>query len=345
MPSSTSNSSSRLSGNLALRSWILGLLVVISCELVLRGLGYHSGLHDSMAFWSEQRERVTQSGGNAVVLLGASRMQRGIVPEALAPFFPGKPIVMLAVDGRPPMASLADLAEDPLFHGTVICDLDVHRMLMNSWNLHAQSPYVDYYRNQWSLFDWIKLQGILAVQQRVVLFHSRFSIRSLVSPYQENRFRAHLVLRRDRFEEAHYRWMTPPLRETAIELAYSHYKSFYENEPLPSPEEMDKPFKYTEAILEKLRAKGCRVILLRLPTSGKVWALDQQFFPKEKYWDRFARQTQAETVHFMDFPSLRHFECPEGSHLEYQDAIAFTKALGTLLENPYLYRTVSEKRP
>ena len=332
MLSSISNSRSRIAGNLMLHSWGLGVLLLVGCEFVLRGSGFTPALHDSMALWAEQRALASQSDGNTVVLLGASRMERDIVPEELAVLLPGKKVVMLAIDGRPPMATLEDLAADPRFRGTIVCDLDVHRMVPSSWNFNAQGPYVEYYRKDWSVWNRLILSLEVAAQENLVLFHHRFAIKNLFAPYQEELFRTHLVLRRNRFEEAHYNRLTPDLRRIAIEMAYDHYKSFYVNNPFPSPSAMQMHYSHIEVLVERLLKKGCHIVFLRLPTSGKIWELDQQYLPKELYWDQFARQTKAKTIHFKDYESLKDYDCPEGSHLDYKEAIAFTRALGMILK-------------
>jgi len=94
---------------------------------------------------------------------------------------------------------------------------------------------------------------------------------------------------------------------------------------------MDAIYARIESSVERYQRRGCRVVLVCLPCSGEVWAAEEQYTPKELYWDRFARGTAAETIHFRDHPSLSHFECPDGSHLDFADAGRFTRALAEIL--------------
>ena len=54
-------------------------------------------------------------------------------------------------------------------------------------------------------------------------------------------------------------------------------------------------------------------------------------FPREKYWDRLLAETQCPGIHFMDYPAIAHFDCPEFSHLQLKDAVTFTKEFVKIL--------------
>ena len=115
------------------------------------------------------------------------------------------------------------------------------------------------------------------------------------------------------------------------ERRYERDRMHLEKAVLPSPLAMNEQYLRVEVAVRKMILKGCRIVFIRLPTTGKIWELDEQFLPKELYWDRFAQQTAAETFHFKDHASLSGFECPDGSHLDYSDAIRFTRAFAELL--------------
>jgi len=90
--------------------------------------------------------------------------------------------------------------------------------------------------------------------------------------------------------------------------------------------------KYIVPLSEKMVSKNGAVIYLRLPESGEHWDLSAEIYPKEIYWDEFAKRCGAESIHFVDYPELSKFECPEGSHLDYEDAKEFTKNLAGIVK-------------
>jgi hypothetical protein len=70
------------------------------------------------------------------------------------------------------------------------------------------------------------------------------------------------------------------------------------------------------------------VVFVRYITTGEHYELDEKYYPKSKYWDQFAKKTEAVTIHFKDVPELSNFECPDTSHLDFRDAPRFTVSLG-----------------
>ena len=83
----------------------------------------------------------------------------------------------------------------------------------------------------------------------------------------------------------------------------------------------------TELFVRKIQGRGGRVVFLHMPISGRLLERDRLCAPKKYYWDQFARQSSAICIHFEDVESLRHFECPDDSHLDQRDDPRFTNAL------------------
>ena len=81
----------------------------------------------------------------------------------------------------------------------------------------------------------------------------------------------------------------------------------------------------------KLESQGGRVVFVHLPHDGPVKMLEDQIYPRERYWDRLAARFAGAAIHYEDYPSLRSFTCPDGSHLDLRDAPAFTRALAKIV--------------
>lgn len=332
VPSSISSSNDRLPPTHAVRRWSLGLccFVLILCciEVGARKSGYGPVLKDTKELWSEHRARIPEAGENSIVLLGASRMQLDLVPEVLSSYYPDEEVVMLAVDGSPPMAMLESLSNDVEFTGTVICSLFITALLPRSWD--AQKSHVEFYENEWSARPGLS-QGIGSyVAQHLALHNDGLSYARLLGWLSGVNYYNYLKLTYSRHKQANYTIMGEYLAEHA-RIRYERTKESYEEAPNPPLKEMDDQYLRVELAVGKMMRRGCRVVFVRLPTSGKIWDLDQRHWPRRLYWDRFAQQTIAETYHFEDYLSLSGFECPDGSHLDYADAIRFTHAFAALL--------------
>jgi hypothetical protein len=81
------------------------------------------------------------------------------------------------------------------------------------------------------------------------------------------------------------------------------------------------------AAVGKIRARGGKVVFVRLPYSGGLKALEDRTTPRTQTWEPLLKQTAAPGIHYQDFPDLAGFTCPEWSHLSAGDSVEFTKRL------------------
>ncbi len=332
MPSSISNSNDRLPTMLVGRVWLAALLVFATSlgaiEVFARARGYDPMVRDTKELWCYHRERASRAGDNALVLIGASRMQNGIVPEELAVQFPKKEVAMLALSGHDTRAILENLAADETFTGTVICSTTA-LWLEGEYFWQTLTPYIDFYEREWSIESRLSTRVHLRLQDRLSLLHEGFSFEAIQDRLSGKPYQNFTHSRASRFREVHWSKTDDIMKKKA--RANSIYRDTFEASPFPRPDEMLEHYASVERFVRQLQAKGCRVIFVRLPSSGQVWELEQQYTPKALYWDRFAQLTKAETYHFKDYPTLQGFECSDNTHLDYADAVLFTRAFADLL--------------
>jgi hypothetical protein len=86
-------------------------------------------------------------------------------------------------------------------------------------------------------------------------------------------------------------------------------------------------FRDTIAAVEKLRARGGKIVFVRFPVAGGLKALEDQTTPRGQTWDRLIKATGAPGIYYEDFPELSGFNCPEWSHLSAGDSVEFSKRL------------------
>jgi len=92
-------------------------------------------------------------------------------------------------------------------------------------------------------------------------------------------------------------------------------------------------FNSVKAAVDKIKARGGDVLFVRTPSSSAYLQGETMGFPRDKYWNRLLDVTKSPGIHFLDYPAIAHFECPELSHLSRPDAIIFTKHFIEILEN------------
>jgi hypothetical protein len=331
VPSSISSSSSRAPAGPWLLTWALALAMaagmVYKLEMHVRAKGYKASVRDNPTLWAYHRGRVSDSSARTVALLGASRMQLGFSTRQFRQEFPGYKLAMLAIDGTAPVGSLRDLAADPDFRGIAIVSMTAPAFREKQWN--HQDEYINYYHD--GVPPGLYLNRFLEtlVEQRLVL-RSAGGMRALSMLITHHRWpRAiYLTTWADRSRSAHYRLVNIKARR---KHRIERLRAQSAKDTRPDPEAwLDQAVK-VEPFVEAIRARGGHVVFVRFPTSDEHLEHTERIYPKAEFWDRFAARTRATTVHFLDYPQLSGFDCPDTSHLDMRDAPAFTSALAEIL--------------
>ena len=308
---STSSSNDRLPDGSWARIWVLALALLIAGlaarEIVLRTQGHVASVRDSARLWVQARAQVRMDDPNEVVLIGSSRIHLAIDLDVFEREF-GHRAVQLAAGGSFADPVLKDLA-DSGFAGTVIYSMTPYRFrITNDGTTGRQANYVRAYQTRH--FD----AGIEQTLRNLV----EGSLVSLPSP--------------DYIQTLPTRQRRADYQRTDLEEARAHrWRNTNRKASLPPWDAIQQELDRMERWIEQIQSRGGRVVIIRLPSSGRILDFERTQFPREQYWDRMAAQTQAIAINFDDEPLLRGFECPEGSHLDFRDAERFTQALARVL--------------
>lgn len=331
MPSSISNSSSRAPAGPWLLTWVLALVVaagvVYKLEMDVRAKGYKASVRDNPTLWAQHRGWVSDGSARTVALLGASRMQLGFSTRQFRQEFPGYKVVMLAIDGTAPVGSLRDLAADPDFRGVAIVSMTAASFRQIQWD--RQDEYIEYYHQ--GVPPGLYLNRFLEtlVEQRLVL-RTAGGMRAIGSFITHHRWPRPIYLTTwaDRSRSADYRLVNiEARRKQRIERIRQSGRKARK----PDPDAWLDEARRVEPFVDAIHARGGHVVFVRFPTSDEHLEHSETLYPKAEFWDRFAATTRATTVHFLDYPQLSGFECPDTSHLDMRDAPAFTSALAEIL--------------
>ena len=307
---------------------ILFVAILTALEVIGRELGHRAMVVDRPALWSLERERLSESGSQTLVFLGASRMQQDIATDVLRRRLPGWAVVQLAVNGRYPVATLVDLAEDEEFTGVVV--MAASGLGLAPDRMDDQRTLLDHYHRRWSPSVKFDRQIRTAIETNLVLINPytrywRSLMRSLESrplptPYYK-------VLQPDRSRPVHFDEVDV---EEKKEKRLRSAVFYYELTPRLGPEGWLENVRRLEPAVAAIRERGGQVVFLRMPTSGRHWELDEEHYPRAEYWDRFAASTSAPAIHFRDVPGM-DVECPDTSHLGVAESKQFTEALASEL--------------
>jgi len=242
-------------------------------------------------------------------------------------------IINLGLDGSCASSILEDLAVDETFNGIILCDIMSQCIMFGDYEELNVQDFSRYYHRMFSLDR--KLNRIIAswVQENLVLIDPYLSFvrisGSIAFRHEFPRPKYWRILK-DRTEMVDYKLReSEDLRIRNLKRARQHYEKL---EEFMSDERFSKKLNLIKKSVDKINNRGGRVVFLRFPVSGSHWELDEMFFPRNRYWDRFAKTVNAKTIHFKDFPELETFEFPDTSHLDFRDTPGFTKILVSVLK-------------
>jgi hypothetical protein len=333
VPSSISNSDASVPTDHLWGGWLLAVVLALallaSMEFFWRGRGHEPSVVDDQDLWSDWRETATAAGPSALVLLGDSRTNLGFHPRAFNEKYPAYRVANLAVNGKDPVAALDDLAKDPDFKGVVVCQ--VSEITMLSGRQTDVGDWVRYYRQDWGPVRKAKSRVNTFLQSRLVSINPYFGVQRLLNNFWHRTLpqQRYIITRPDRTNRADYtKTNVKQHLDSRIEQINESGRSL-----APTAEgEWAVVTREVRAMVETLQARGATVVFVRYPTSGEFRTLEDKYFPREKFWNVFVEAVKAPAIHFEDVPAMSGFTCPDGVHLDYRDADAFTLALGGELE-------------
>ncbi|HQW82178.1 MAG: hypothetical protein IPF83_13530 [Rhodanobacteraceae bacterium] len=303
---------------------IVAASVLFTVERHWRGRGYTPIIVDAPDLWSLQRAKAT-SAPNAIVFLGASRTLYAIDRDTVRSRLPQYEPVMLAMDGRYPLATLRDLAADANFRGTVICDIDGAGFAAPS--LDMQKPEVDFYRHEFSPSRAAHRLMLNHWQLDAVIARSDFSmLRSAVRWWSDEGAPFHPYQWLDRRRFGHIDFERGDKESQKRELA-RNLERFGGHLPRIPFAEWWPQVEAANGWVRTIQSRGGDVIFYASPTSGQRRWAEEDWFPRNEYWDRMVAATTAKTLFALDVPTLRDFPLPDDSHVDYRQKPAYTHAL------------------
>lgn len=335
MHSSISNSDARRPEMNYRRLWLLTAAIVFvlvgGAEALLRTWGVSPSLVDDMRLWEYTRNGMLSGEASAkqVIFMGTSRVNLGIDPDVFEKET-GCGVLKLGIDGTEVWPLLKDIAENTDFRGTIFYDFRADAC-SHSASAELAKKYVREYYNDFSnsgKYEKIFNKEIaMLIQGNLAIVHTDPNDLNKVFLPQKARSDNYVVVGRGRAVKAYYRTM---LTDKAI--AKSRKKRIKEAEKLHSQGPLAYPqwqerMKDIARWTELIQNRGGHVVLVRFPTSGEYWVMDAKVYPREKYWDKIGGLTGATTIHFKDIPGFENIDCPDASHLNYDDAEKFTEYL------------------
>ena len=321
-----------------LLTWVFAAAITVggwlAFETYWRGQGYAPTVMDSFDLWSQHRARAVKSAPPLrIALLGASRIQYGLSPAAFRDETHTMGLnvdpIMLAVNGHYPLAALRDLAEDQRFVGIALIGIDSRGMDRRVWNM--QQKYVEQYHHDWSPSREVHRRLLSRVQAYALAARPDFAFVTLTKRYLDSQgppYKEYVTFELDRSGGTDYRKSDLPAIHSA---RVAELKNYYSVNTSPTPDVWLAEMREVVSWVEKINARGGKVVFYREPVSGDHIKLDEENFPRMLYWDKLAAIMPALMVDFRDYPEL-NIDTPDTSHIDIKDIDRHTRALVQVLK-------------
>jgi hypothetical protein len=323
---------------------IVAIFVAVAAwEVYCRSLGYEPTLNDTSDLWAEARRHVAPE---SIVTIGDSRAWFDLDLDELEHGL-GKRPIQLALAGSCAYPVLEDLAKDEHFHGTIVCSVvpilffappgspPYDRGQKAVQRFHGQT-LAQRISHELSIplelsFAFLKQDDLTleALLKEIPIPNRPYA---LIPPRLPPYF---CSIDRDRRARMVERCAQPGRLQDRVKTGW---RALFTPPPPPSYAPVDafmaqmqqaiqQRYVDTKTRIDTLRARGTKIVFVRLPVSGELKKLEDQRTPRVRTWDPLIQQTGVPGIYFEDFPELASFQCPEWSHLSAGDSVEFTKRL------------------
>jgi hypothetical protein len=326
---STSNSNERIPEAPWAKIWSVAIVTIVFSVLIwniswsLRGA--YPAPKDTPQFWQQHRNVIKPNDKNVHILIGSSRILAGIDQDVFREELNVSP-VQLGVNGLSSYSTLEHFANDVNFRGTIIAEIselgfskeEYKERGLNLWTNFNERKY------SWSAYIYHKQHFFSYVIATPNLGETIPEM--LRNTFSSDGLKRNVNMQSDR-STPYYRKFIDKGRNLSIKKRNIREIQDLETDDQNYQEIFLESINKMEEFVIKINARGGKVIFVKFPISGELKIEDKKAFPREKFWNVFARQTAARTINFEDYPSLAKFTCIDGSHLAAEDMTEFTKNL------------------
>lgn len=353
-------------GRIALIVLLVATAATAAWEMYWRSRGYEISYDGTDSSWAEFRAQAQHAGPEYTIIAGSSRALFDIDLPTWRAENGDKPVIQLAKEGSAPLPIVRDLIEHTDFAGTLVVsvapglfffknsmhDNDAERLVkhyhnwspaqkMEHWaNLLMEPTFAFVEKGELNLGNLLQ-EMELPNRPAYLAGYDRVPKLSNDTRERQARMWSRVVTDTAYAQRVQGIWMgfsarTGPLMRPADYASKKAVALAGKFQPLPpplqvSPAERDSFFMEIKSWADKLRARGGKMIFIRPPSTGMLYQLEEQHFPRKDTWDALLEKTGVPGIHFEDHPELQGFELPEWSHLRAEHAPPFTKALVKLV--------------
>jgi hypothetical protein len=325
-------------GRILLGTVLLLALLVGGWEWHWRQYGVRPSISNTFGLWAIQRRRIDAGEGDATVLLGASRMYFDLQLPVWQRLDGRRPI-QLSFEGTSPLAAVEDLAADRKFTGRLLIGV-APDLFFSGFQYRAGA--IRYTRKEspsQRIGQWLSMNFI---EPYLAFDDPDYALQTVLArqPWPQRPGKVWFLnvrkLSETEADRNTHLWSKvatdPQYRDLARRIWLQDFQPAPDD---PTPQEAARTAKEQIERMAKavatLRARGVKVLFVRIPSAGPYLAFENRQFPRAATWDKLLAASGAPGIHFEDYPQLQGYYLPEWSHMTRSEGERFTAALYAII--------------
>lgn len=315
---------------------VLSVLGLVAMEMTWAHFGLYTSLVNDEPLWQYELDRMrraaTSQGGydDSLMLIGSSRIQNGVDPAILEQRL-GVEVYNLSISGTSSLDLIEYIADDTDYDGLVVVEFwPLHHLIQDMKDGSKARRYTEYEQNA-AFISPIEFQLDRVLHENFRIFHPGLNsielffhalykreIRYPADNYSINRYGP---LDYDRQSQA---WLKSNIKKYADRAASRTAIS-------PGEEFAARKALFIKPI-EKIQARGGKVVFVHTSLSGAVRDTENEKFPRDVYWTPFMDGLGDGALHYLDDPVMSQLDCADGAHLEASLASKQSEAIADYLK-------------
>ena len=327
------------------KTFLLTIVIVVAFmatwELYVRGRGFSPTYNDDKVLWANKRKEVYQD--NATVFIGPSRIKFDLdIP--VWKNLTGENAIQLAMVGTSPRPILRDLANDENFKGKLVVDLMETAVFSPATFITEKSAReaLAYYNGETPSQRASAELGFKLESSVAFLEEGKFGLLNLLNdlqlPSRPGIFMFPSMPHEFAVSTFDRQTVMTPMFLSSPELIKRQTECWVRlgalnKSPGIKGDTLLAVFKEIKDGVDKIRARGGKVVFVRMPCSGAYLESETAAYPRDQYWEPLLKYTETPGIHYSDYPAIANFTCPEWSHLHPRDVVTFTTELVRILRD------------
>ncbi len=296
---------------------LLAMLGGGALEIFWRSKGHFPVLADTASLWGAHVDKVSRLDSRSVVIVGGSRVQMGLDPDIVQKELGASRVVQLGRACSSPIPVLEYLTEATEYSGLVVCGV-VPGPFFDAQDRQRKSIVEELEKRINRPFYTPMEEFLLGKAQSTVCLNNQgLSWKMVGNGVIRGNWPTPSYARfnDNRFVQADYTVCH------GLDYPLADFLRWKREGAAMTSAGLKGMVEHLSDLAGIFKARGGRVVFVRMPSSGGLWNAEEESYPKQIYWHAIKQRFRNDAIHFheLELASGFTYHCPDGSHLDYRN--------------------------